>query len=580
MIPNDFIQALLARVDIVEVVERYLPLKRSGANYKACCPFHGEKTPSFTVSASKQFYYCFGCCATGSAITFLMEHCGLNFVEAVKELAGGVGLTVPEEQREGSRAPAQGGPEEVDVPAIYGALRQALHHYRSQLKHSDRAIAYLKDRGLSGEIAARFALGYAPDDWQSLQEVFPDYGQAALLHAGLVIDGEGRRYDRFRDRVMFPIQDSRGNVIGFGGRVIGPGEPKYLNSPETPVFDKGRELYGLVQARLAIRETGTVIAVEGYMDVVALAQHGVENAVATLGTATTGVHVQKLIRLADRIVFCFDGDRAGRAAAWRALENSLPELLDKKHMSFLFLPEAHDPDSFVRQFGKEAFLAKLRDALPLSDFLLKHLRESISGRGEEGRAQFVEYAKPLILAIKAPVTSLMLRKRFAAEVGLTLPELDRQYGIRPGLRTHSTPVRTARRAPSLARRLLKCLLAEPSLALTPELKAADEPTGEADAIPEIIKLVCSAPGQKMSTGALLQALSGTSHQALVAQVHAETLNEWGEGFDLATEFQDVLGRMREREREHQIDMLLKKSEREEWSPEDKALYRQLTAAQG
>jgi DNA primase len=580
MIPNDFIQALLARVDIVEVVERYLPLKRTGANYKACCPFHGEKTPSFTVSASKQFYHCFGCGASGSAITFLMEHSGLNFVEAVKELAGAVGMTVPEEQRERSRAVTESGQEDVDVPTIYAALKQAMHHYRSHLKQSDKAIAYLKERGLSGEIAAKFALGYAPDDWQSLQEVFPDYRQSVLLHAGLVIDGEGRRYDRFRDRVMFPILDSRGNVIAFGGRVIGQGEPKYLNSPETPVFEKGRELYGLAQARQAIRETGTVIAVEGYMDVVALAQHGVENAVATLGTATTGVHVQKLLRLTDRVVFCFDGDRAGRAAAWRALENSLPELLDKKQISFLFLPEEHDPDSFVRQFGKDAFLAKLRDALPLSDFLLRHLREIASGRGEEGRAQFVENAKPLILAIRAPVIGLMLRKRLAAEVGLTLVELDRQYGIRPSLRTNAAPVRTARRAPSLARRLLKCLLAEPSLALTPELKTPDEPTGEADAIPEIINLVCSAPNQKISAGALLQALSGTPHQKLVTEVHAETLSEWGEGFDLATEFQDVMGRLRERERERQIEVLLKKSEREEWSTEDKALYRQLTGTPG
>jgi DNA primase len=576
MIPNDFIQALLARVDIVEVIERYLPLKRSGANHKACCPFHGEKTPSFTVSASKQFYYCFGCGASGTAITFLMEHSGLNFVEAVKELAGSVGMTVPEEQRERPRVAPEGAADDIDIAAIYASLKQAMHHYRSQLKQSDQAIAYLKERGVSGEIAAKFGLGYAPEDWQSLQQVFPNYSQAVLLQAGLVIDGEGRRYDRFRGRIVFPILDGRGNVIGFGGRVIGQGEPKYLNSPETPVFEKGRELYGLPQARQAIRATGTVIAVEGYMDVVALAQHEVENAVATLGTATTGVHVQKLLRLADRVVFCFDGDRAGRGAAWRALENSLPELLDRKQISFLFLPEEHDPDSFVREFGKDAFLAKLRDALPLSDFLLKHLREAMNGRGEEGRAQLVETAKPLVLAIKAPVISLMLRKRLAVEVGLTQIELDRQYGIRPGLRTSAGPARAPRRAPSLARRLLKCLLAEPSLALTPELKAPDEPTNEADAIPEVIGLVCAAPTQ-ISAGALLQALSDTPHRILVAELHAEILREWGEGFDLTAEFHDVLQRMSERERDRQIEILLKKSEREEWSAEDKALYRQLTA---
>jgi DNA primase len=483
MIPNDFIQALLARVDIVEVVERYLPLKRTGANYKACCPFHGEKTPSFTVSASKQFYYCFGCGASGSAITFLMEHSGLNFVEAIKELAGAVGMTVPEEPRERAHAATESGQEDIDVATIYAALKQAMHHYRSHLKQSDKAIDYLKERGLSGEIAAKFALGYAPDNWQSLQEVFPDYQQSVLLQAGLVIDGEERRYDRFRDRVMFPILDSRGNVIAFGGRVIGQGEPKYLNSPETPVFEKGRELYGLAQARPAIRESGTVIAVEGYMDVVALAQHGVENAVATLGTATTGVHVQKLLRLADRVVFCFDGDRAGRAAAWRALENSLPELLDKKQMAFLFLPEEHDPDSFVRQFGKAAFLAKLRDALPLSDFLLKHLREIASGRGEEGRAQFVENARPLILAIKAPVTSLMLRKRLAAEVDLTLSD--------GSAIPHSA--RSANQFDSRANGAAGALLSPSALEMSAcgtiissyaGTENPDEPTGEADAIPK------------------------------------------------------------------------------------------------
>lgn len=575
MIPSEFIQALLARVDIVEVVERYVALKRAGSNYSACCPFHNEKTPSFTVSPTKQFYHCFGCGAHGTAISFLMEHAGLSFVEAVKELASQVGMTVPEQKRERPHAGAAS--EGVDIPAIYAALKQAMHYYRAQLKQSDRAIAYLKQRGLSGEIAAKFGLGYAPDGWQSLQEAFPDYRAAVLLQAGLVIDAEGRRYDRFRDRVMFPILDARGNVIGFGGRVIGDGEPKYLNSPETPVFEKGRELYGLGQARPAIRDAGAVVVVEGYMDVVALAQHGVENAVATLGTATTGVHVQKLLRQTDHVVFCFDGDRAGRAAAWRALENSLPELLDRKQASFLFLPAEDDPDSFVREFGKDAFLAKLRDALPLSDFLLRRLREGVNMQSQEGRAQFVEAAKPLVGQIKAPQLSLQLRKHIAHAAGLTQSELDRSYGIRPGMRQAVAPARPARRAPSLTRRLLKCLVAQPSLALSRDLKSPEEPSVEADAIPEIMGFVRAAVAP-VTTGALLQALAGTPHEALLVEAQAEVLEEWDEDFDLEAEFEDVLRRMGQQELDRQIDALLKKSEREEWSAEDKALYRQLIAS--
>ncbi|HRE14779.1 MAG TPA: DNA primase, partial [Usitatibacteraceae bacterium] len=349
MIPQDFIQTLLARVDIVEVIDRHVRLKKAGAHYKACCPFHNEKTPSFNVSPSRQFYHCFGCGAHGNAIGFVMEYAGLSYPDAIRELAQQAGLEVPETRGDPARA--------AQAKGLLERMMESLAYYRAQLKQSPAAIDYLKRRGVSGEIAARYGLGWAPDAWQSLQSVFADYETPAMKETGLVIDsepeGEGaaarksRRYDRFRGRVMFPILDARGNVIGFGGRVIGEGEPKYLNSPETPLFEKGRELYGLYQARRAIRDANRVIVVEGYMDVVALAQSGVENAVATLGTATTPLHVGKLLKLADEVVFCFDGDAAGRKAAWRALEVSLPVLADGKRIAFLFLPAEDDPDTFV-----------------------------------------------------------------------------------------------------------------------------------------------------------------------------------------------------------------------------------------
>ncbi|NTV09313.1 MAG: DNA primase, partial [Zoogloea sp.] len=406
MIPQSFIQDLLARVDIVDVIERYLPLKKGGVNYFACCPFHGEKTPSFSVSPSKQFYHCFGCGVHGSAIGFLMEYNGLSFVDAVKELAAQVGLQVPEEERGQFRRP------KASESPLGEVMAQAAKFYREQLKLNRKAIEYLKGRGLTGEIAARYGLGYAPEGWQGLQGAFPDYNAGTLLEAGLVIENEaGRRYDRFRDRVMFPIQDIRGNVIGFGGRVIGDGEPKYLNSPETPLFEKGRELYGQVQARTPIRDSGTVIVVEGYMDVVALAQFGVDNAVATLGTATTPVHIQKLMRLAERVVFCFDGDAAGRRAAHRAMEASLEHLADDRTVSFLFLPEEHDPDSFVRERGADAFREAAAAALPLASFMLAELQKECDLATAEGRAKLIHDAKPLVTAMASSVVNANLRDR-------------------------------------------------------------------------------------------------------------------------------------------------------------------------
>ena len=458
MIPQSFIQDLLNRVDIVGVIERYVPLKRAGANYVACCPFHSEKSPSFTVSPTKQFYHCFGCGAHGTAVGFLMEYAGSGFVDAVKELAQSAGMQVPDTRPERAAGKADDGDQ------LYEVLLKAVQFYRRQLKTAPAAIDYLKERGLSGDIAKRFGIGYAPDGWQNLQAAFPDYHAKALVAAGLVVQGdEGKRYDRFRDRIMFPIVDQRGHVIGFGGRVLAHGEPKYLNSPETPLFEKGLELYGLYQARRAIRDAGRVVVVEGYMDVAALAQNGIGYAVATLGTATTPVHVQKLLRQTTEIVFCFDGDDAGRRAAWRALENSLEHLADGKQLSFLFLPQGDDPDSYVRKHGKQAFEDLLGDAEPLSKFLLRELSSRVDASTHEGRARLLQEAGPLIKKIAAPVLSLMLRKQLAAVGGLSQDELDNLYQIKTPRRAAAPAKPVTRAATSLTRKLMLRVMADPGL---------------------------------------------------------------------------------------------------------------------
>ncbi len=548
LIPKSFIQDLLNRLDIVDVVERYVPLKKAGANYVACCPFHSEKSPSFTVSQSKQFYHCFGCGAHGTAISFVMEHAGFGFVEAIEELARSAGLEVPRER------PAAGEAYHKVAPDLYEVMQAAMRYYREQLKQSPRAIAYLKRRGLSGGIAAKFGIGYAPDAWQNLASTFPDYQSDALTETGLVIAGdEGKRYDRFRDRIMFPIVNVRGQVIGFGGRVLDKGEPKYLNSPETSLFEKGRELYGLYQAQKAIRASQRVLVVEGYMDVVALAQHGVEYAVATLGTATTPYHVQKLLRLAEHIVFSFDGDKAGQKAAWRALENALPHLQDGKRISFLFLPVEHDPDSFIREFGKEAFEQRVKEALPLSAYLLREIGEGLDLRTQEGRSQLLQRAKPLLTEIAAPATALLLRKEVAVLAGVSQAELEALYEIRPvACAEQRIFQKAARVAPSAHRLLLQCLIAQPAL-------GAQIPDGwqgegaEAEAVAALLYVLREA-GFEMNGAALMQMFQGTAHEKILAATEADMLN-WGADFDVAAEFSGLMCRFDEEQRRQQRQML-------------------------
>jgi len=556
VIPDSFKQDLLNRVDVVDVVSRFVQLKKAGANLQGLCPFHTEKSPSFTVSPAKQFYHCFGCGAHGNAIGFLMAYSSLGYVDAIKDLASGVGMQVPEWQPSSPEAAARK-ERETDLLPL---MEKAMDFYRGELKNAPHAIEYLKGRGLSGEIAARFRIGYAPDDWQGLKAAFPEYEDKALVDAGLVVVNDDKRYDRFRDRVMFPIHNARGAVIGFGGRVLGDGEPKYLNSPETPLFEKGREVYGLVQARDAIRNAGRALVVEGYMDVVALAQFGVGYAVATLGTATTPVHVSKLLRLADELVFCFDGDAAGRKAAWRALEVSLPLATDAKPVKFLFLPEKDDPDSFIRAHGKDAFELMVREAQPLSAFLIAELQAGLNLGSAEGRSQFVARVTPHLQKVTAQVLRLQIGREVARLAGLGVEDIERL--ISPG----SAPTYFKNRAPARAaaplmgsqeRNLLRCVLSKPSLAAEVEDDLLDPELLETAALRAVAEF---APDEGVSGAVLVERFQGTDFEQIVFQVMASAMGEeieegetGGEG--VAREFHQIQLALRIKRKHQEIDAL-------------------------
>ena len=563
MIPDSFKQELLHRVDIVDVIGRYVPLKKSGANHLACCPFHSEKTPSFTVSPAKQFYHCFGCGAHGNAISFLMEYQGLGYVEAVKDLAESVGMKMPEFE------PRENKPEAG--ADLYAIMERACDYYRDQLKAAPRAIEYLKGRGLTGKIAGRFGIGYAPGGWQNLESVFPDYADKALKDAGLVIDpeGGGRRYDRFRDRIMFPILNQRGSVIAFGGRVLGEGEPKYLNSPETPLFEKGRELYGLAQARSAIRAAGRVIVVEGYMDVVALAQHGVEYAVATLGTATSVTHVQKLLRQTDEVVFCFDGDAAGRKAAWHALEVSLPHLADNKAMRFLFLPPEHDPDSYVREKGKEAFEKILETTRPLSEFFVEELMGRVELKTYEGRAQLVHEAKPLLKQISARTLQRQLIQMIAATGYLDEGQAAQltQELTKTRLAAPARGVERGAQAPELrlVRILLQCLISKPALAkeLSPEL--LDQSSPEARALVAVAEFCREKP--ETEGNIVVDHFQGTEFRSLLESSQAALLDTKLEAEHMEVDFRGALECLQDKQRQQRFEALRVKPGR---TPEEEA----------
>lgn len=561
MIPEHFIQDLLARTDIVDVVDQYVPLKKAGANFQACCPFHGEKTPSFTVSPTKQFYHCFGCGAHGTAIGFMMEHQGMGFVDAVHALADRLGVPVPQE--EGSRPQR---PVSIDLLDL---MSRAARYYREQLKAAPQAIDYLKSRGLSGDICARYGIGYAPDGWQSLRQSLPDYESKGPIEAGLVIVNEqGRRYDRFRDRIMFPILDGQGRTIAFGGRVLGQGEPKYLNSPETPLFEKGLELYGLTQARDGMRQHNAAIVVEGYMDVVALAQHGIGNAVAALGTATTPTHVRKLLRTVDRIVFCFDGDAAGHKAAWRALENSLEMVQDHKLLSFAFLPQGEDPDSFVRSHGREAFGALLEQAAPLSRYLLDKLKTEAPPDTPENRARLVHEAGPLLVRIKAAALRQALVRQLADATGFAPQEIERLCKLpRLAAAQSRTPQRAQRRT-SVATALIQLLMLRPDLvsALGDDLLPGGD--GDDATLCAVAPLLRANPGLPLP--ALLESLRETpQHAARLAALAAGPLYSGLDDEALGREFAGALAQLECDTLETRIQTLTRAASERSLSDEEK-----------
>ncbi len=419
MIPKVFITDLLSRLDIVEVVESYVPLKKAGKNHIACCPFHSEKSQSFTVSQTKQLYHCFGCGAHGTVISFMMEHTGIGFVAAVELLANNAGIAVPQDSSNTGHNTDSG---------IYDLMQSVTRYYREQLKQSKVAIDYLKGRGLSGKVAARFGIGYAPGNWQNLKAAVPDYKDASLVEAGMVIAGDNeKRYDRFRNRIMFPIVNARGQVTGFAGRVIGDEKPKYLHSPKTSLFEKGRGLYGLYQAQKPIRAQQRVIAVTGYMDVLTLAQCGIDATVSTLGHEITSHQIATLFRMSERLVFCFNGEEAGTKSARRTLENILPKFQDGKRVDFVFLPENHNPDTFVREFGAEAFEQLIGNSLTFQEYLMQEISAQFDLRTQAGRSALLQKAQPLLTALFAPTTALLLRKEVALLAGITLAELEKLW---------------------------------------------------------------------------------------------------------------------------------------------------------
>jgi len=614
LIPQGFIDDLLGRTDVVEVVGSRVKLKKTGKNYSALCPFHNEKSPSFSVSPDKQFYYCFGCGAGGNAIGFLMDFERLDFPQAVEELARQAGVDVPREERSDRRGQR---PSRQDSP-LYPVLENAAAYYRQQLrKHAQRkrAVDYLQQRGLTGQIAKTYDLGFAPPGWDNLMNhlATDNTERKVLIEAGLVVENpdSGKRYDRFRDRIVFPIRDSRGRVIGFGGRVLGDDKPKYLNSPETPLFHKGRELYGLYEARRQNRQLEDILVVEGYMDVIALAQHGVTNAVATLGTATSEEHLKRLFRIVNNVVFCFDGDNAGRQAAWRALQSCLPALEDGRHVRFMFLPEGHDPDSLIRSEGHDAFRARmLQQAQPLTDYLFRHLAEEAPPDSLEGKAHLATLALPLIEQVPGNLLRRLLRQSLEQRTGMDLDSLpaapaepvsappseydnvawdgyERHYDETPDWTSQPAVTRPSRsqRQPQRQRdtsavenpvmSATRTLLHHPHLAglAKQASQLANEDDEEAQLLIALIDTLQKNP--QLSTIELLARWHGT---ALGDQLNRLAEKEWLLNIpsaNLEQQFFDTINTLMARQTDRQIQHLLDKSAQTPLNTEEKQQLREL-----
>ncbi len=564
-IPKQFIDELLLRSDIVEVIDACVPLKKAGKDYKACCPFHEEKTPSFTVSSAKQFYHCFGCGAHGTAIGFLMEYEHMSFPEAVEELARRAGLSLPKET-EGAIDRSE------STSDLLGVLEEAARYYRTQLRETPRAIAYLKGRGISGDVAGGFALGYAPDAWDNLVRLLgkTPAEREVLIRAGLAIRKDaGGCYDRFRDRVMFPIHDYRGRIVGFGGRIIDKGEPKYLNSPETPLFHKGRELYGLFRARDSIRKAGRVIVVEGYMDVVGLAQFGVDIAVATLGTATTREHLERLFRFVPEVVFCFDGDRAGREAAWRALEIVLPVLHEGRHAAFMFLPEGEDPDTLVQKEGKERFLGRTRTAMTVPDFLFKGLAEQVDMTRSTGRVQLAELAQPYLSKVPAG----LLRDAMLDRLKLS-PAMHEKLSAQENRHTGRIANLGPKRPAPIMRLAVAFLVQHPELAAhiddSLSLQGSDLPGMPLFRM--LLGLIKSSP--KINTASIIEHFRDSEHKHSISRLAA-----WRHSaleHDIVAEFQGVLTQIHRTAVREKIDTLLQKEKISGLTSAEKAELAKLT----
>lgn len=581
-IPQSFIDELMTRVDIVEVIDARVPLKKAGREYTARCPFHEEKSPSFTVSPTKQFFHCFGCGAHGTAIGFLMDYEHLEFPEAVEELAHGVGMEV---EREGGDAAVRV-PQE-DRSALYEITARADRFFRQQLRrHADagRAVEYLKGRGLSGEIAVEFGIGFAPPGWDNLLRAVGDSEPAreALVAAGLAIRKDnGQLYDRFRDRIMFPIRDRRGRTIAFGGRVLGDESPKYLNSPETPLFHKGRELYGLFEARKALRDIERLIVVEGYMDTVALAQFGIRYAVATLGTATTPDHLERLFRVAPEVVFCFDGDRAGREAAWRAVETALPVVREGRQIGFMFLPDGADPDSHVRAIGRESFEQEIKRAIPFSEFLFESLSRAADTGSIDGRARLVERARPLLAKLSPGVYRQMMTERLAQLAQIDAGQIQTALGhagapasAGPRRSPARRPKAEGRHPPSLVRRAISLLLQEPGLAAGVENSSGyrDLDLPGIALLTELLELLKDKP--HLGSGALLEHWRNTEHgRHLSLLARQERLIR--EDHDLEAEFQGLLKRLDQYADDRRYGRLLERLESGGLSSEELQEFRQL-----
>ncbi len=577
-IPQTFIDELLARTDIVEVVGSRVQLKKAGREWKAPCPFHNEKTPSFWVSPDKQFYHCFGCGAHGTALGFLMEHDRLPFPEAVEELASRIGMEVPRDESRGGSRPQDD---------LHGLLGEVTQFYREALRDSQPARDYLDARGITSESRVRFAIGYAPDAWDALLRRFGGNPEAVerLAEAGLVIERSGGResghYDRFRDRIMFPIRDLRGRTVGFGGRTLGAGEPKYLNSPETPLFHKGRELYGLYEARQSLRQIDRLLVVEGYVDVVRLAQSGIQYAVATLGTATTTEHLSRLFRVTNELVFCFDGDRAGRTAAWRALENSLPHARDGRQLRFLFLPDGQDPDSLVGEEGREAFEARLAGAVPLSEFLVGQLSSQVDLGSVDGRARLAELARPLLARVPEGVYRALLLERLAEGVRMPANRLQELLGTTGpahparadrGRRSGSAPL--AGRKPLLTQ-AITLVLHYPAAA-----RAVTDPgplracgLRGADVLAELLDMARTEPG--LSTARLVERWRERPEGARLAAL-AATESLVGEESRAATELARAVERLlSETGPQRRLDELIEASRERKLTPEEQLEFQAL-----